>query len=539
MKEKIYERGITLIALVITIVVLLILAGVTLSIVFNGEIIDKSQDAVIAYDKESAREKLQIELVAMLGEKVSNKEYNSGNYLTTRLSQDGFGVSGDVVIVDGWQFLIDRNIPQIIGFIGKGEIEDSIEIELSKEDSKDNSYVFNNVTIAIKSSNGIKTLYIDGKEITDYEETGDGEYTLSVKVEENKTLSVLVTDNNENYNINSIEILDLAEDMNISNSADFMKFLNKMAEGATFEGKTITLMSDIEFNTGKYRIVDDLITFDEDAEKFTINTGTFQGTLNGNFNTIKGIYLYNVQGIFTQIGTNGVVENLKILGKLETNVIEVGMITGYNYGIIEKCGIEENGYVYSSTENRSSSSNSRVGGIAGANYNLISECYNKSNVDCKGPGNGGIAGANGNDKYNAIIQYCYNTGDITANSKTQSGYNNVAGIVGAAFSSIEYCYNIGTIVSSGNQSSTGTGLVAGQLYSDHRNTKASYCYASNFTSFNIIGVKESGTSSVGCSKVSDDLMKSLDANTFNAEFLKYFKTDTKNINNGYPILEWE
>ena len=59
-KQKIYEKGITLIALVITIIVLLILAGVTLSIVFNGGIINKSQTAVDKYSEESAREKLSL-----------------------------------------------------------------------------------------------------------------------------------------------------------------------------------------------------------------------------------------------------------------------------------------------------------------------------------------------------------------------------------------------------------------------------------------------------------------------------------------------
>lgn len=43
------SKGITLVALVITIIILLILAGVTLSIVFNDGLIDKSQNAVDKY----------------------------------------------------------------------------------------------------------------------------------------------------------------------------------------------------------------------------------------------------------------------------------------------------------------------------------------------------------------------------------------------------------------------------------------------------------------------------------------------------------
>ena len=55
-KEIFTNRGITLVALIITIIVLLILAGVSLSFVFNGGIIDKAQYAVDKYQNESEKE---------------------------------------------------------------------------------------------------------------------------------------------------------------------------------------------------------------------------------------------------------------------------------------------------------------------------------------------------------------------------------------------------------------------------------------------------------------------------------------------------
>ena len=56
-KREIFEnRGITLIALIITIIVLLILAGVSLSFVFNGGILDKAQMAVNKYEEASKNE---------------------------------------------------------------------------------------------------------------------------------------------------------------------------------------------------------------------------------------------------------------------------------------------------------------------------------------------------------------------------------------------------------------------------------------------------------------------------------------------------
>ena len=50
------NKGITLVALIITIIILLILAGVSLSFVFNGGILDKAQSAVNEYQNASQKE---------------------------------------------------------------------------------------------------------------------------------------------------------------------------------------------------------------------------------------------------------------------------------------------------------------------------------------------------------------------------------------------------------------------------------------------------------------------------------------------------
>ena len=55
-KEIFTNKGITLVALIITIIVLLILAGVSLSFVFNGGILDKAQQAVDEYKNASEKE---------------------------------------------------------------------------------------------------------------------------------------------------------------------------------------------------------------------------------------------------------------------------------------------------------------------------------------------------------------------------------------------------------------------------------------------------------------------------------------------------
>ena len=55
------SKGITLVALVITIILLLILAGVTLKIVLDQGFVDKAQNAVDRYDHASTNETEQVQ----------------------------------------------------------------------------------------------------------------------------------------------------------------------------------------------------------------------------------------------------------------------------------------------------------------------------------------------------------------------------------------------------------------------------------------------------------------------------------------------
>lgn len=60
MKE---QKGITLVALVITIIVLLILAMVSISLFMNSGIIDRSNNAVQAYNEAQINEQQQLNAV--------------------------------------------------------------------------------------------------------------------------------------------------------------------------------------------------------------------------------------------------------------------------------------------------------------------------------------------------------------------------------------------------------------------------------------------------------------------------------------------
>ncbi len=114
------ERGITLIALIITIIILLILAGVTINLILgeNG-LFNTTKQAGEDYKQAGAREKLEAVLVELQADKITKPEYNEKDYIDNRLKQNNMEVEGDIVTVEGWQFEIDRSIPEIAQSLGK------------------------------------------------------------------------------------------------------------------------------------------------------------------------------------------------------------------------------------------------------------------------------------------------------------------------------------------------------------------------------------------------------------------------------------
>ena len=105
------ENGITLIALVVTIIVLIILAGVSINLVLgeNG-IIERAKYSKEISEEKSAKEKLEMELGSLSINKETNEGYSDeicDNYLLDK----GFIVNDNIVISNGWQFQIDKSVP--------------------------------------------------------------------------------------------------------------------------------------------------------------------------------------------------------------------------------------------------------------------------------------------------------------------------------------------------------------------------------------------------------------------------------------------
>ncbi len=123
MKTKNKNEAITLIALIITIIIMLILAGIVISLTIGENVIlTRAKEVAITYKQKAAREKLEILLLDMQADKVVNRAYNENEYLTDKIEKQGMIVNDDVVSVEGWKFQIDRSVPQIIANLGKGEL---------------------------------------------------------------------------------------------------------------------------------------------------------------------------------------------------------------------------------------------------------------------------------------------------------------------------------------------------------------------------------------------------------------------------------
>ena len=181
------KNGITLIALIVTIILMLILAGVVISLTIgeNG-LINTAKYAVQKNSEVTAKEKLELALADLQAHKYTNETYNENEYIDSYLKNEGMQVIEDIVTVDGWKFEIDRSVPQIGESLGQEEIKSitistpyvgtssfttKVQYVTNEEDVESYTYMLNEEEIATNAN-------------TEYtlEDTLDPETTYSVKV---------------------------------------------------------------------------------------------------------------------------------------------------------------------------------------------------------------------------------------------------------------------------------------------------------------------------------------------------------------------
>ena len=554
------QGGITLIALVLTIIILLILAGVTISIVFNGGIINKSQTAVEAYHIQEDKEKIEL---AKAEVSFNNLGEIPVEELKEALIKYKFTICDDITEFEGEtltekQFVVKCPNNKHMYLVTAEKITNSEEktkpqIEsISVENEKIN--LFDDVTTTFTANI-----------------TGKGDYTLqwyyeneAIEGATNEIYKIATAEMNEKIYLGGTYkcILTYEEESSekeasqtveytISNAEQMSNFAKRVNnQEITFatlkeKGGEVTLTTDIDLSTICGSNVDG-----KEINWTPIGSigQPFAGTFNGNNHKVSNLYINDTEeiwgrGLFAAFNgeiLNLGVENVNITTK-DTQF--VGGISGAILGNakIEKC--YSTGYINGNI--------GYAGGIIGGNWgetnNLINKCYSKINIKSISR-TGGIIGLN-----KGTVSNCYNLGEI------ESG-DYVGGIVGINTGNINNCYNSANI----NAFSSRVGGITGTLYpgyrivnsynigkiSDNVNYSGAIIGAGPNNGLGIDGVENCyylvGTSTqpgTGSTDVAGQAEAKTGTYMKSSEFVNLLGNSNWKLaagaNKGYPILSWQ
>lgn len=425
MREKLKEnKGITLISIIITVIILLLLAGVTTSLVIgeNG-LIAKSKQSGKKAEISSEKEAIQIAVTQAIEEE--NSITNLKKYLDYNVGDDKVDITsnGDIIVA---RFKRSNRYYKIYK---NGEVSNPIEM-------------------------------INDKYAGDITKNGKNNGSIE-----------------KPFEINCIE--DLVAFSIISNGGNQELKLGKN----DFSEKYIVLTRNLDFEsifsyndytTTKYGdlnkdgIVENIkieLTKKEDKCIGFTPINEFGGIFDGRKNEIQNLYenKKDVAGVFNSAKDGSIIKNLGLTGKI-ISTSDIGAIAGNNnHATIENC--------YNKAEIYGDVNHTSIGGIVGwANYGTIKKCYNSgiiiSNykswgggivgcdnkgtiINCYNTANidvGGMAGGITSRGSGKIIN-CYNTGNISTTNKIGYGYTSIGGIIGISngLSEIYNCFNIGEL----------------------------------------------------------------------------------------------
>ncbi len=452
MKKILKERGITLIALVITIIILLILAGVTLRYVFLGGIIDNSQRATNTYMGQYNNE---INDVNNLSNLIGNYINDSNNPDNPDNPDDDQPATGDETDYTG-----ESKVPNILP---DNPTDDDIE--------KFKEKVVEVYPELAPSTNNIVPVY-DRK---DLEEVGCGNMHMVNRIH-----------NAFPYTTDAIYIL--MDDIDLSDNewkpistvltTAFIGNNHKISN-MTITGEQTT--KDVGLFAVSSAKIENLImenvnisniTFSQDATSVVDSNIT-----PSNIGTIVGCFIKNRE-IYSD---NSILKNCIVLSgniKSPSNAYSGGLV-GYYIDNVNYSNVPLKNIKIELCTNKANCTNTNFGGIlGGTNYKIdIESCTNSSTSSCTS----GIIGKVTNTTmtiYNCInnaqitkagiineidgensiitIKRCYNYAETTSASDSNKG--GIIGIIKKGKVDVINCYNSGSIRGSNN-----TGGIIGQI----------------------------------------------------------------------------
>ena len=458
------ERGITLIALVVTIIILLVLAGVSINaLTSDGGLLSKSKDSVEKYKQEQIKEELAMKVMEM---KMDGEEITTAS-LASELNKYGSvnvenGQIISVVLSDGTEIPIsniyegtysEQEITCITSLAELKAFRDSVnngnnyngEVvmlmnDIDMEGSESNSSTWwvpigNDSSKAFKgtfdgNNHKLTNMYVS----TYYENIGNGQvgffgYIENAEIRNVEIGGTVVNPENQNGNIIRRNLGGIVGSARGTGKVTIKNCINRAYVRNYANNSTAGIIGDPGVQEGG-----------------TINTSIINCINYGKVETAEragGICGWTTNGEIT-------IENCHNYGEIVGNTSSAGIMSAFKssgIAIIKNC----------SNENKVTSNSSNAGGIIGeiADCNgtvIVEDSINKQNVNsclCAG----GIVGYLLKNA-NLVINNCHNEGQIKQEDTNEAnGYAYAGGILGRANNSINNplyitnCYNSGSVTS--------------------------------------------------------------------------------------------
>jgi hypothetical protein len=202
----------------------------------------------------------------------------------------------------------------------------------------------------------------------------------------------------------------------------------------------------------------------------------FTGTLNGNGNTITGLYENYPSnadvGLFEDIESGGLVENLTIASSTIVGISNVGVVAGIlNSGTIQNVTVtsgtvtgtstaqnigglvgHNNGTIATSSAAISVQGSTYVGGLVGENSGTINGSWATGSVVSTNANAENIGGFSGADDSGTAVTNSYATGNVTA---TGTNSSNIGGFAGLEQSGISGSYALGNVTAGASSQDVG------------------------------------------------------------------------------------
>ena len=433
------SKGITLIALVITIIVLLILAGISIA-TLTGEngILTQASSAKNETKSKGLKEEIQL---AVQSKNIADQAYRNGNLEEELKRIEGATVTtvedGTYCVErDGYSYTVYDN-----GKIEEGKLDkwDGTTIEAPIADEQGNWHIYTASLMKFFANfcNNVLT-----------------------EVEKTEANMPEITDDTIVYLENNIDMGARQEEGGLTTAPETQWTPIGMSKG-TFDGKEHYITGIYVQNAksaGIFSTAKTIINLSVQNSYIESSNQLVGGIVGSIINEIKNCHNINttVKSTLEFSFVGGIVGNT-ITGKVNNctnsgNIIGKDIVAGIMGGTVFSGSIEN---CYNEGEIKG---NNAIGGIVGTlNPNItVRNCYNTGRIVGESSCIGGIVG----DSY-GIIETCYNKGEISGIDKV----GGIAGeIAGSSAISVTNCYNKGKVSGNSNigaiiGSNTATGTV--------------------------------------------------------------------------------